>query len=69
MANVIYTPPPQKLLNKLARRTCVRMAKEHDPSYRSIEFTEGLVDFVNIVAEMKAQQLNHMNTKDKKDGE
>lgn len=65
MTNVIYVPPSRKMLNKLARNTCKKLAKERDASYRSVEFTEGLVDFINIIADMKAQHLNHKPDKEK----
>ncbi len=59
IVNVIHVPPKSKAIDKLARQTCKELAKQKNPVYRSLEVVEGFAEFLNIVAEMKAQQLNH----------
>lgn len=69
MPKRIYVPPKSDVIDKLVRQTCKEVAKQRNPVYRSVEFVEGLSDFLKIVAEMKAQQLNHQeHLKEIKDG-
>lgn len=59
MPKVVHIPAKSSLLDKIARQTCKELAKKRTPAYRTIEVTEGLGTFLNILAEMKAEQLNH----------
>lgn len=68
MSNVIYVPPDSKIIEKMARKTCHKLAKTKNPVYRSVEVTEGVCEFLKIVADMKAQQLNaQRSTKEQHD--
>ena len=58
MAKIIHCPPDKEKIEHIVRQTCKKIAKKRGNEFRSYEVIEGLSEFVQIVAQMKAENLN-----------
>ena len=53
--HVVYLPPDESILKKLAREVCVRLSKRGNQAYCDTEVIEGFGDYLTVIARLSAK--------------
>jgi hypothetical protein len=55
---VIHQPPAREIIAQFARDACQKLSQQGDPSFEDPDVAMGLADFLNLIANILAKNLN-----------
>jgi len=67
--HVVYCPPSWETIQRYAREVGQALARSGDPTFADPEVSRGLANFIQVIASIRAKQLNGELGKVDKDGE
>ncbi|GAB4574727.1 MAG: hypothetical protein Kow0077_22730 [Anaerolineae bacterium] len=56
--SVEYVPPNTDLIRQYAHKVCRRLSEQEDQDFTGTEFTRGLTNFMQVVAQIQARHLS-----------